>query len=144
MRLAKEELSPHSGHRKRMRDRFLRDGIDSLQDHEVLELLLFYAIPRQDTNELAHRLLAKFRTLSGVFDAPIEELKRVEDRRNDSGFPQNLSGSVPALYGRQEKECKTAVQLQGDRRVCPILSLWTDAGSDPSGSSEFFRADSVQ
>ena len=76
--MAKEELSPHSGHRKRMRDRFLRDGIDSLQDHEVLELLLFYAIPRQDTNELAHRLLAKFRTLSGVFDAPIEELKRVE------------------------------------------------------------------
>ena len=78
VRLAKEELSPHSGHRKRMRERFLRDGIDSLQDHEVLELLLFYAIPRQDTNELAHRLLTKFRTLSGVFDAPIEELKRVE------------------------------------------------------------------
>ena len=41
MRLAKEELSPHSGHRKRMRERFLRDGIDSLQDHEVLELLLY-------------------------------------------------------------------------------------------------------
>ena len=78
VRLAKEKLSPHSGHRKRMRERFLRDGIDSLQDHEVLELLLFYAIPRQDTNELAHRLLTKFRTLSGVFVAPIEELKRVE------------------------------------------------------------------
>lgn len=78
MILAKEELSPHSGHRKRMRDRFLRDGMDSLQDHEVLELLLFYAIARQDTNELAHRLINRFGSLSGVFDAPVEELKRVE------------------------------------------------------------------
>ena len=76
--MAKEELSPHSGHRKRMRDRFLRDGMDSLQDHEVLELLLFYAIARQDTNELAHRLINRFGSLSGVFDAPVEELKRVE------------------------------------------------------------------
>lgn len=76
--MAKEELSPHSGHRKRMRDRFLRDGMDSLQDHEVLELLLFYAIARQDTNELAHRLINRFGSLSGVFDAPIEELRRVD------------------------------------------------------------------
>ena len=145
MRLAKEELSPHSGHRKRMRDRFLRDGIDSLQDHEVLELLLFYAIPRQDTNELAHRLLAKFRTLSGVFDAPIEELKRVEGIGGTTAVFLKTYPEVFRRYmGDKKKECKTAVQLQGDRRVCPILSLWTDAGSDPSGSSEFFRADSVQ
>ena len=54
-----------------MRDRFLRDGMDSLQDHEVLELLLFYAIARQDTNELAHRLINRFGSLSDVFDAPV-------------------------------------------------------------------------
>ena len=48
-----------------MRERLLHEGMDSLQDHEVLEILLFFAIPRQDTNELAHRLLLRFHTLSG-------------------------------------------------------------------------------
>ena len=47
----------HDGHRQRKRERFLKQGADGLADHEVLELLLYYAIPRRDTNELAHRLI---------------------------------------------------------------------------------------
>lgn len=55
----------HDGHRQRKRERFLKQGADGLADHEVLELLLYYAIPRRDTNELAHRLIQHFGTLDG-------------------------------------------------------------------------------
>ena len=61
-----------------MRERFLRYGLDNFNDHNVLELLLFYAVPRQDTNELAHALLDAFGTLDGVFDASVDALKSVD------------------------------------------------------------------
>ncbi|MBQ4061526.1 MAG: DNA repair protein RadC [Christensenellaceae bacterium] len=65
--------NPHKGHRQRMRDRFLNDP-KNFADHEMLELLLYYAIPRRDTNELAHDLIARFSTLKGVLLADVEEL----------------------------------------------------------------------
>ena len=68
----------HEGHRKRLRDKFLSCGVDNFQDHEVLELLLFYAIPRKNTNVIAHRLLEKFGSLDAVFDSPLSLLKSVE------------------------------------------------------------------
>ena len=71
-------MADHSGHRQRMRERFLRYGLDNFNDHNVLELLLFYAVPRQDTNELAHALLDAFGTLGGVFDASVDALKSVD------------------------------------------------------------------
>lgn len=74
----KTEKNPHSGHRDRIRQRFIADGLDSFQDHEALELLLFYAIPRRDVNELAHQLLRHFGSLSGVFDASLDQLTAVE------------------------------------------------------------------
>lgn len=64
----------HAGHRDRMKDEFLKNGIDGMQPHRILELLLFYCVPRCDTNPLAHKLLDRYKTISGVFDAPIEEL----------------------------------------------------------------------
>lgn len=64
----------HAGHRQRVRQRFLRTGLDSFEDYQVLELLLFYAIPRRDVNETAHLLLNRFGSLSGVLDAPEKEL----------------------------------------------------------------------
>lgn len=71
-------ISIHDGHRQRLKKRFLRDGLDSFEEHEALELLLFYAIPRRDTNELAHRLLHKFGSLKHVFDANAADLALVE------------------------------------------------------------------
>ena len=67
----------HDGHRQRMKERFARHGLDSFAEHEVLELLLYYAIPRRDTNELAHTLLDRFGSLERVFLAPREELMKV-------------------------------------------------------------------
>ena len=71
-------MSVHDGHRQRKRSQFLENGLDAFQEHEVLELLLYYAIPRKDTNPIAHALLKKFGSLDAVFAAPVEELMRVE------------------------------------------------------------------
>lgn len=61
-----------------MKKRFLEQGLDGFDDHNVLELILFFAVPRQDTNPIAHRLLAHFGSLEGVFEATAEELCAVE------------------------------------------------------------------
>lgn len=69
--------SIHSGHRGRVKTEFLARGMEGWPDHRVLELLLFYAIPQGDVNALAHTLINHFGSLSGVFDAAPEELKKV-------------------------------------------------------------------
>ena len=71
-------MSVHEGHRQRMRRQLQTSGMDSLSDVQVLEVLLYYAIPRADTNPLAHRLLERFGSLSGVLEAPADELVQVE------------------------------------------------------------------
>lgn len=69
----------HIGHRKRLREEVVsQNGFDSLPDHRILELLLFYGIPRKDTNEIAHSLINKFGNLTGVLDADLEELASVK------------------------------------------------------------------
>ena len=68
----------HEGHRERIKEKFLKNGIDNFEPHEVLELLLYSAIPRKDTNVIAHNLLDHFGSLSGIFDAPYEELLKVD------------------------------------------------------------------
>ena len=67
----------HEGHRKRMIER-LENGEAGLSDHEILELLLFNAIPRKNTNEIAHALLNKFGSISAISRADLESLKAVE------------------------------------------------------------------
>ena len=70
-------MSIHDGHRKRLKERFQNEGLDNFTEVQVLELLLFYCIPRQDTNPIAHALLERFGTLSQVLDAPASELQKV-------------------------------------------------------------------
>ena len=67
----------HDGHRARMKEKFLEQGLESFADHEVLELLLYYAIPRRNTNETAHLLLQRFGTLKNVLSADVRELQEV-------------------------------------------------------------------
>ncbi len=71
-------MSIHAGHRQRLKERFLKDGLDHFEEHQVLELLLFYAIPQRDTNEIAHELIRKFGSLSKVLEATPEELAQVK------------------------------------------------------------------
>lgn len=70
-------MSIHDGHRQRLKSRFRREGLDGFDEINVLELLLFYAIPQKDTNPLAHRLLDHFGSLAQVMEAPAEELEKV-------------------------------------------------------------------
>ncbi len=70
-----EELKKQrSGHRERVRRRFLDEGLDAFQDYEALEMLLFYAVPRQDTKVIAKRLIDQFGSLHAVFHTPPERL----------------------------------------------------------------------
>jgi len=68
----------HKGHRERLRARFLEGGLDDFEDHQILELLLFYVIPRLDTNPLAHRLMKRFGSLAAVLEADQKDLASVE------------------------------------------------------------------
>lgn len=70
-------MSIHDGHRQRLKKRFLEEGLDNFTDIQVLELLLFYCIPRQDTNPIAHKLLDHFGGLSQVLEATPAQLQKV-------------------------------------------------------------------
>ena len=85
----------HDGHREKMRQRFLKSGLDSFADHEALELLLYYAIPRRDTNPIAHALMERYGSLSAVLTAPVEDLKKVEGVGESAAILLKLA---PLLY----------------------------------------------
>ena len=67
----------HENHRERMRERYLLNGTDGMEPHEVLEMMLYYTIPRSDTNPIAHRLIDTFGSFSGVLDASADDLAKV-------------------------------------------------------------------
>ncbi len=73
-----KEKNIHQGHRKRLKQRFLDEGLDHFHEVNVLELMLFYCVQRKDTNPLAHRLLDHFGKLPNVLDATVQDLMRVE------------------------------------------------------------------
>lgn len=84
----------HDGHREKVRERFLTGGLESFADHEALELLLFYAIPRRDTNETAHRLLLRYGSLQAVFNAPVEDLQKVEGMGKNAAVLLKLTPEI--------------------------------------------------
>ena len=86
--MARTTDNEHSGHRERMRKKFIENGFDVFETHEALEMFLYYAIPRKDTNPLAHRLLDRYVTVGGVCDAPIDELMK------EFGLSENAAAGV--------------------------------------------------
>lgn len=97
-------MSMHDGHRKRLKDRFLKDGLDNFQEINVLELLLFYCIPRVDTNPLAHKLLDEFGSLPNVMEASVEDLKKVEGIGENAATFLSLINSVNRYYRTKKAE----------------------------------------
>jgi DNA repair protein RadC len=89
----------HKGHRERLKQRFKDFGADALAEHELLELLLFYAIPRGDVNTLAHALLARFGTLYKVFNAPAEALTAIDGVGENTALLIKL---LPQLWRRYD------------------------------------------
>ena len=72
------EENLHKNHRERLKKTFLEKDLESFESHNVLELLLFNAIPRKDTNELGHRLIKQFGSISPYLEAPIEDVPAVD------------------------------------------------------------------
>jgi DNA repair protein RadC len=102
----------HSGHRQRLRERFVRGGADALPDYELLELLLFTAIPRRDVKPLAKQLIRRFGNFAGVVAAPAGELSA-------NGLSD---GTIAAI-----KLVQAAALRLGRQQVLarPILSSWS-------------------
>ncbi len=96
----------HDGHRARKKEQFLRTGLAGFADHEVLELALFYAVPRRDTNETAHRLLDRFGSLQGVLNADAEALRQVK------GVGESAAILLKLLSAVKERADRTAAPEQ--------------------------------
>ena len=96
----------HKDHRKHTKDRFLAEGLDSFEPHEILELLLFYSIPQRDTNGIAHELINRFGSLSAVLDAPYEDLLDVPGISEHSA---TLIKLIPAISRRYALEKNSKV-----------------------------------
>ena len=99
----------HAGHRQRTKTEFLTHGLEGMPDHKVLELLLFYAIPQGDVNGLAHELLDRFGSLSGVLDALPEELKKVKGVGEHTVVLLKLITAVNARYVADRSDMRNLV-----------------------------------
>ncbi len=99
----------HDGHRKRLKARFIKSGLDDFEPHNVLELLLFYSVPRKDTNPLAHKLINRFGSLSGVFDAKPEELMKVDGITENTAVLISMIPQVARKYLEDKAETFNSV-----------------------------------
>ena len=88
----------HEGHRSRLKKKFLLNDMDYFEDHEALELILFYAIPRKNTNDVAHNLLKKFGSLDKILDAPIKILQEVEGVGESAAILIKSISSIIRIY----------------------------------------------
>ncbi len=88
----------HEGHRERVKNRFLTEGLDSFEDHQILELLLFYSIPRKDTNEMAHKLLKRYGSLSGVMESDPNDIIKVNGISKNTAVLLSLMPSISRRY----------------------------------------------
>ncbi len=98
----------HKDHRQRVRTQFLSNGIEAMPDHNVLEMLLFYSVPRRDTNELAHKLIDTFGSLRGVLDAPADKLMEVKGVTECTTAMLTL---MPQLFRRYADADKKKISL---------------------------------
>ncbi|WP_224702790.1 RadC family protein [Devosia aquimaris] len=111
---ASAEADDHAGHRKRVRDRFLKVGGDALEDYELLELALQLIIPRKDTKALAKTLLREFGSFSGVFNASQARLSQIKGLGDTTIAHLKVIQAVAARFGRDRIDSQQ-----------PILSSWS-------------------
>lgn len=143
----------HDGHRARKRAQYLRHGLDSFADHEVLELLLFYAIPRRDVNGLAHTLLATFGSLENVFAASPEELRAIPGLGEGAATLLGLipdvqrrlrrQGKRERVYNTPEKVGGYLLRVLGDERQEQLYMLCLDGKGKLLGEKVLSTGDGV-
>ena len=102
--------NPHLGHREKLRQRFIREnGLDHFEDHQILELLLFYANPRGDTNPIAHALLEQFGSLKGVLEARPEMLMTVPGVKETAATLISMVVPLTRVWHRCAMETPTRI-----------------------------------
>ncbi len=118
------DVPSNSGHRSRLRRRFLDNGLGALHDHEALELLLTYAIPRRDVKPLAKALLREFGSFDAVFDATEYELGRVPGIGENAAALILLNKAICIHYLAQKlKPSATDDALTEPRRIADFVRM---------------------
>ena len=110
----------YTGHRSRLRERFLKSGFGGFADHEVVELLLTMAITRSDVKPQAKMLLERFGSLRGILDAPVSELKSIKG-----------VGEISAILIKVIRESATLYLMEASKEAEDLR--------DPQRLSDFWR-----
>ena len=100
----KRDASLHAHHRQRMKDKFMKYGLDVFSEHEVMELLLFYVLPHVDTNEIAHKLINKGGSFSGAFQLSYEEMKSISGIKDQAATFLKLIPELARFFAVKETE----------------------------------------
>ena len=107
------------GHRKRLRDRFLKSGLDGFLDYEIVELLLTLGTPRKDCKQMAKEAIKTFKGLRGVLDATLEELQKVKGIGPSNAFGIKLFQAISEKYAREKMPKK--IPLTSSQAVVDYL-----------------------
>ena len=113
-------MADHSGHRQRVKDEFLKRGLEGWAEHRMLELLLFYVVPKRDVNGLAHDLIDRFGSLAGVMDASWDELSEMKGVGKHTATLLKLIPALSGHYLNSRSEVRSIVR--GTRDVYEILA----------------------
>ena len=100
------------GHRERIKEKFLKNGIDGFAEYEILELLLTYCIPRKDTKPIAKELLNKFKSLDNIFKADFDKLFAIDGLGKNSIAFLKLIGDLPSIIYKDELKNKKLVDKE--------------------------------
>lgn len=106
--------NPNSGHRKRLKDRYAKGGLDGFHDYEVIEVLLTYSIPRRDVKPLAKELLRRFKSIKGVLEASPEELETVKGMGDNTSILLKLITGSAEMYLSERADVKKAIRSPKD------------------------------
>lgn len=109
----------HEGHRDRLRERFINEGLQNFEQHNILELLLFYSIPQRDTNEIAHRLINRFGSLSEVLEAPVSELVQVKGIGYHSAV---LLSMIPQICNKYMEDRAVRHEISGLEEIAKFAA----------------------
>lgn len=88
----------HKGHRQRLKNKFLKSGLDSFNEHEIIELLLYFSIPQGDLNPTAHELISTFGSIKGIFEANFSDLIKVPKVGDHTATLLTLIPAITAKY----------------------------------------------
>ena len=122
----------HEGHRQRLKTRFRKEGLDNFDELYVLELLLFYCVPRKDTNPLAHSLLNRFGDLNGVLDASAAELEKVAAEVKPAGIMLECVQGEGGVIPLKPEFVRAAAKLAKEQDI-PLIMDEVQTGNGRTG-----------